>query len=304
MKKLTSLQTFVRCAEAGGISRAARDLAISPQAASQHIARLESWLGVELFKRSTRKVALTEEGALFYRRCKESLDNIDAGVRQLRLSGAGVAGTVRVAVTPAALGPALLAPLLAPFLRRYPDIALDIVGQNETPDLVGQGIDVWLFAGPEERKTPGARRVTALPLFLCAAPDYLRRHGVPQSLDELQRHRWVGVRSSLNLPHAFRFRRGTRVATPHVPMAVVANDGGTALRAVIDGVGLGHFPWFRIARDVRLGRLEVLDLGHVPEDLGLYVHVSQRSGTPRRSRVLADFLHEQLSRHADLAPPR
>jgi DNA-binding transcriptional LysR family regulator len=303
MKKLSNMRTmvtFVRCAETGSITAAARQLGISPQAASRHIIELERWVGASLFTRTTRKLALTQEGAMFFRRCSESLRNIDDGVRALRRTSQDLAGTVRLGVTPFAIARTLVAPLLGPFQERYPEISLDVVAQNENPDIVAQEIDVGVLAGALPEALEGAQRIADLPLVLCAAPSYLARHGMPRGPEDFARHRWIAIRNARdsNREVPFRFRRGQRVVVEHVPVTLASNDAATALRALLDGAGIGQVPWFRASSHVRAGRLTPLDLGFEPDVIGLYVYLSRQSRAPRRSQALADYLSEHLSERA------
>jgi DNA-binding transcriptional LysR family regulator len=305
VKKLRQILTFVKCASAGSISGAARELGISPQAASKHILELEAWLGVKVFHRNTRQFALTAEGAAFLQRCKDGLEQIDEGVRVVRQSTSELAGTVRLAVTPFSLADSVVAPLLAKFQERYPQIALEVIAHNEPPDIVGQAVDVGLMLGAAPSQT-AARRVATVPIVLCAAPAYLERYGTPRSVADLKAHRWIALRNTADDNRAlpFRFRHGGRVVTEHPPIAFVANDGSTALRAMLDGIGIGQLPHFRVAPHVRTRELVRLDAGHVPPELGLYVYVTGKTRAPHRSQALADYLHEQLSNHPDfLAKP-
>jgi DNA-binding transcriptional LysR family regulator len=302
MKQMRSIVTFVKCAGSGSITAAASELGISPQAASRQLLALEAWLGVKLLHRNSRKLSLTAEGAVFLERCRQSLASLDEGVRLLRQSVNDAAGTVRLAVTPFALTELLIAPLIAPFQARYPAIVLEVIAQNSPLDQVGQAVDVGVQAGAPPTGEVQMRRVAAMPLVLCASPDYLARHGVPRSAADFGAHRWVAIRNSAdaNRPFAFRFHRDGRVVSEHVPIVLAANDGATATRAVLDGVGIGQLTLLRAASHLRSGALVQLDLPHVAGDFGLYVFVSQRSRAPRRSQALADFLCERLAQHPEL----
>lgn len=121
MESLRAISTFIRIVQLGNFSRAARELGITPQAASIHIKRLESWTGVRLFNRSTRKVGLTDDGASFYRTCVTAVGAIDEDVARLRDSSNEVAGTIKVSA-PAGMGSRYVAPAVAHFMERYPQV--------------------------------------------------------------------------------------------------------------------------------------------------------------------------------------
>lgn len=305
MDYLRNIQTFVRCASAGTISSGARGMGISPQAASRQIIALERWLGVRLMHRSKRRLELTEQGRDFHVRCQQALSLIEDGVLALRRPADGCAGKLRLAVTPASIGPTLMAPLLAPLQERYPRLTLELVAQNEPPDFAGQAVDVWLNAGLPPTGGVRTRQIAAVPLVLCAAPAYLERHGTPRAIEELHTHRWVVARPGGpgDRPHAVRLRRsGQPISlTIRVPVAVAMDDEASAQHAVRDGAGIGCFPPFRILPDLRAGRLVTLDVAEVADGLGIYVCVSPFSAHPRRADLVAEFIHEQLARHPDFA---
>jgi len=302
MENLRALVTFTRIARAGNFSIAARELGISPQAASSQMKALERRVGVRLFHRTTRKMTLTEEGMKFYNACVTAIEAIDDGVRSLRASGQEAFGMVRVAA-PHGLGWRLVAPLLGKFLAVHPRVSIDLVIQNRVPDLVQQGIDVGVLGDPLPESSMVARRFGSVQLVLCATPGYLRRHGTPASVEDLRNHQCIHFRSWITqqiIP--WTFRQGEDVLAEELSARLTTNDGDSQLQAVLSGAGIAQLSSYRAAPYIRTQRLKPLLLGHVSDTYGLYVYMPRRNQVPRRARALADFLHEELSKHPDLQP--
>jgi DNA-binding transcriptional LysR family regulator len=300
MENVRGISTFIRIVQTGNFTRAARELGITPQSASIHVKQLEEWTGVLLFNRSTRKIRLTEEGASFYRTCVAAIGAIDEEVARMRDSSEEVFGTVRVAA-PVGLGSRFVAPALGRFLEKYPRVSVDLAIQNRIPDVVAEGIDVGILPHPLPDTTIIARRVLTSRFVLCASPVYLQRHGRPQSIEDLARHRRVDLRSWINnAVRPWRLRRGDEIVTSDVRGSIVTNDGDSLVEAVLSGAGIGLTTMYRIAPYLRSGRLETVLDGMVEGELSWSLYMQQRTHVPRKIRVMADFLHHVLTTHPDL----
>lgn len=300
MENLRGISTFIRIAQLGNFSRAARELGITPQAASIHIKRLETWAGVRLFNRSTRKVSLTDEGESFFRTCATAVGAIDEEVARMRENSQEVFGTVRVSA-PAGIGTRFVAPALRSFLEEYPRVSVDLLVQNRVPDVVGERIDLGILPDPLPDSTLVARRVVTSPFVLCASSAYLRRHGTPQTLDDLARHRRIDLRSWMsNTVRAWRLRQGDEVVTFDGPPSLVTNDADSLVEAMLSGVGIGLTPLYRVAPYLHSGRLETVMDGMVEGELSWSLYMQQRKHVPRKVRALADYLYQVLTTHPDL----
>jgi DNA-binding transcriptional LysR family regulator len=308
VEHLRAIATFLQAAKHGNFSAAARHLHITPQAVSSQVGQLERWLDVRLFNRSTRKISLTAEGSALFERCSLGMEHIEDGVRHLREHNETAAGLVRLAA-PFGLAQALIVELLPRFLERHPRISVELIVGNELPDVVGEAIDVGMVGGEVPMASLVVRRIASFQLVLCASTGYLQQHGVPQSLDDLRRHRCVNLRhhrTGKNLP--WTFQRGDEVVTLDLPAAITVNDTESHRRAVLSGSGIGQLASFFVAPHVRSGQLHRLDhLNHVSTPIGLYLYLPTRLHMPRKNRLLADFLFDELSGHPDLqadAPAR
>ncbi|MBL0421937.1 LysR family transcriptional regulator [Ramlibacter sp. AW1] len=301
MEYLRAIHTFLQAVKYGNFSATARHLHITPQAVSHQVSQLESWLDVRLFNRTTRKISLTAEGSALFERCNQGMETIEDGVRQLRERNEAAAGLVRLAV-PFGLSQALLVDLLPQFMEQHPRIAIELIIGNELPDVVGQSIDVGIVGGEVPMASLVVRRIASFRLVLCAATSYLQRHGVPQTLEDLRHHRCVHLRhhrTGKNLP--WTFQRGDEVVTLDLPGALTVDDTESHRRAVLNGAGIGQLASFFVAPQVRSGHLQALGgLGYTAPPIGLYLYLPNRLHMPRKNRLLADFLYDQLTRHPDL----
>ena len=302
MDKLRALTTFIRITRAGSFSKAARELGVTPQAASYQVKQLERWVGVRLFNRTTRKLSLTEEGVSFYGTCVTAVDAIDEGVRNLHDATEEAFGKVRVAA-PHGLCWRFIAPSIGRFLERYPRVSIELIVQNQVPDLVAQSIDVGILGDPLPENSMVARRIGTVQHVLCATPAYLKRHGTPRVMEDLRRHRCINLRNWITgqiVP--WTFQKGDSVVTEDMAANLTTNDGDSELQAVLNGAGIALVSTFRIAPYIRSKRLKALLIGYVSQQYGLYVYMPRRIQIPKKNRLLADFLFDELRNHPDLQP--
>ena len=302
MENLRAFTTFIRIARTGNFSRAARELGMTPQAASNQVKQLERWVGVRLFNRTTRKLSLTEEGLSFYATCVTAVDAIEEGVRNLQEASEEAFGVVRVAA-PYGLSWRVVAPILGRFLEMHPRVSVDLIVQNRIPDLVAQGIDVGILGDPLPDNSMVARKFGTVRHVLCASPAYLKRHGTPRAAEDLKRHRCINFRNWITakiIP--WTFENAESVVTEEVPASLTTNDGDSLLQAVLSGAGIGQLASYRIAPYIRANQLKPILAGYKSEIYGLYVYMPRRKQVPRKTRVLADFLFDELRVHPDLQP--
>ena len=302
MEHLRRFSTFVHAARAGNFSIAARQLSITPQAVSNQVGQIEKWLDVRLFNRTTRKISLTEEGATLFECCKAGIDAIEDGIRALQERTQEAIGTVRVTV-PYGLSQALVVPLLPSLLERYPRISIELLVQNEMPDIVQHAIDVGILGGMLPIGSVVARKVATFEMLLCASPTYLKEHGAPRTMEDLRKHRCINLRDPLSgkiYPWTFRHRGQLMTLDLHGALAV--NDTETHRRAVLNGAGVGQIASFFAAPHFRSKRLKPLLLGYVAPPIDIYLYVPRRTQMPRKNRLVADFLFDELRNHPDLQP--
>jgi DNA-binding transcriptional LysR family regulator len=293
MDSLSGLVAFVRAAESRSFVTAARALGISASAVGKSVAKLEENLGVRLFHRSTRQINLTEEGAIFFERCRNALQEIQDAEAQL--SKATIAPRGRLRVSMPAIGYRLLLPVIPQFRSLYPEVELDVDFSDRLVDVIEEGFDVVIRGGE-----PADSRLKAKPLgpyrfVVCASPQYFARHGVPQHPSELADHVCLRFkyRSSGKLQEWLidgeSPLQGSGAATP-----IVLNNAEAVLSAAIQGLGIAYVPDF-VARDALAeGRLRMaLESSKTFEGVFRALWPSNRHMLPRL-RVFVDYLADRL----------
>jgi DNA-binding transcriptional LysR family regulator len=283
------MEVFARVVELGGLSAAARAQQMSPSAVSKLISRLEARLGARLIVRSTRKLQLTAEGAVFHERALEVLADIDEAERAVAAGGAP-RGRVRVNSN-VPFGLHHLLPLVPRFSAQYPGVILDIVLNDQVVDLLQERADVAIRVGPMAASQLMARKLGSSPMAVVASPDYLARRGEPATPGALAGHNLISfnfARHSAGWPFVVG---GGRVQVPTQGNAT-AGDGETARRLALVGQGIARLALFHIGPDVVAGRLVPILQGFNPGDVEDIhaVYIGHGGYLPSRVRAFIDFL--------------
>lgn len=258
MLRFDDLQLFVTTADLGNLSAAARRLDISPAVASAALKRLEQQLQVRLFSRSTRSLRLTPEGELFLGHARLALQSLDDGRQQLAGSKVGISGPLQLSA-PSDFGRNTLLPWLDEFQQTHPQVQLRLLLGDRVADLFREPVDIALRYGAPEDSSLVALPVAALNRrVLCAAPQYLQRHGAPQAVEELAGHNCLLYMLGGRLHDRWRFSDGKREQGISVKGDRVSDDADVVRRWAVSGAGLVYKSWLDVAGDVRAGRLQVL----------------------------------------------
>ncbi|GAB0113780.1 LysR family transcriptional regulator [Acidisoma sp. C75] len=250
------LRAFLAVAEALSFSRAAKALGITPSALSQTVRAFEESLGLQLLRRTTRSVALTEAGATLQRLAMPAIAELGAALGQARLAGGRPAGTVRLHSFRSAARD-YLAPLLGEFCTAYPEILLDITLDDSVVDLVAGGFDLALRIGEViERDMVALPLGPALRQVPAASPAYLSRYGAPAHPRDLLQHRCIRWRwPGQAHPYAWEFCEAGRWFAVEVSGPLIVNDKEMAIAAALQGVGIAFCVEEAIAEHVAGGRL-------------------------------------------------
>jgi LysR family transcriptional regulator, regulator for bpeEF and oprC len=258
LSHVAGVLAFVRVAETGSFSDAARALGLSPSAVSKSVARLEVKLSAKLLHRTTRSVSLTSTGeSLFpaWQRALQDLQNVEAG---LRATQPEPSGRLRVDMSPV-FGRLFLIPLLPAFLERYPKLVVELSFDDRMVDLAEEGVDVVVRVG-ELPSSAGliVRHLFTRQMVVCGAPAYLRKHGRPRTLEELKHHNCLLFRNpATGRFYAWRFKgKDKRDITMDVPSNFIADDGEAVFDAALAGIGLTQTPTYMAAPHLESGRLE------------------------------------------------
>jgi DNA-binding transcriptional LysR family regulator len=304
MESVRSTLAFVTAAKEGSFTQAARTLDLSPQAVAASIARLEQTLGVRLFNRTTRSIALTEEGQRFLAHAEVGLAMLNDALQSVRDGESAPSGLVRI-TTGAAFARRYLLTLLPAFNREFPEVRLDINFDDRRADLVRDGYDVAIRGGAIADSSLVTRRVCALHTICVASPAYLRRFGVPRSPDELAQHRIIGLRFASGRAATWDFRvRGKSVQFQPSQPVLTLSDTEAVGDAAAGGIGIArvamHFAW----RHLVSGELKVV-LNHC-NDAGnreMVLHYPHREFIAPRIRAFVDFMLAALKQEPSLQAP-
>jgi LysR family transcriptional regulator for bpeEF and oprC len=254
MDKVKAMQTFVRIVEARSFTRAAESLGLPRAALTATIQKLEAYLGAQLLQRTTRKLALTQDGAGYYRQCVAILQAIEAA--ELPFRGPGrPQGRLRVEL-PSAVGRILVMPRIAQFHARYPDVELVLGISDRLADITQEGIDCALRIGHLQDSALVGRQIGVMRFVTCGAPAYLAQYGVPATLDDLQRHRCV-VHFSNRTGRAFDwdFTVDGKVVTVPMRGPVAVSDADAYVCAALQGLGLVQAAAYQVRAHIAGGAL-------------------------------------------------
>lgn len=292
MDLFDSMRIVVRVVERGSFSAVARELNMGQPAISKQVRALEQYLGGPVFARSTRHLALTDQGQRFYRHCQEILGQLESATRSFASGQEQIAGPLRVAA-PVSYGRLCIAPLIGTFLQRYPDVRLDLRLNDHNEDLLMEDIDVAIRIGVVKNEG-----LVAVPLGntlrqVYASPAYLERHGLPLEPGELANHNCIGF-TLLEQYDRWRFTRGSDAFDIAITGNVTSNSSEAIREMVLCGLGISLSPQWLFKADVERGSvLSVLD-DYKATALPVSAVFSRERRHSARAMAFIDFLREHL----------
>jgi len=294
----SELQLVVELARAGGMSAAARQLDVTPAAVSKRLAQIESRLGVRLFNRSTRRLSLTAEGEVYLesaRRILGDIEDLDALIASRQDSPRG---KLKVNA-PLGFGRTYIAPVIADFAQKYPEVSLQLQLTDTPADFVRDAFDVAIRFGDQPDTRLIARKIAPNRRLVCASPGYLKTHGVPVTPQDLARHQCIVLRQNEDAYSLWRFTRGRRSETIKVRGSLSSNDGEVTLTWGLAGLGILQRAEWDLARYLRSGRLvRVLEDYDLPQ-ADIYAVFPERHHLSAKVRVFADFLVQYFQQDTD-----
>lgn len=289
----SELEFFILIAKLGTLSGAARELDITPPAATKRLNLMESRLGVRLVNRTTRSISLTNEGETYLSYATRILADLREMENVVSSSGAEPRGPLRVNAT-LGFGRTTIAPLVSEFAKRYAHVEVQLEVTDRPVDLVDSGIDLAIRFGelPDRRLT--ARRIMSNRRFLCASPAYLEKFGTPRSLVDLTHHRCIIHRQNDSAYGVWRFDHDSHQETIKVVGALSSNDGDIVLGWALDGHGVLIRSEWDLAKYLESGRLRIVLPDYKLPSADLFVYYSQRRNQTARARAFIDFLIEKF----------
>jgi DNA-binding transcriptional LysR family regulator len=289
------LDAFIAAADEGSFSAAARRLGLTPAAVSKSVAQFEARLGVRLFQRSTRSLALTTDGERLYAQVRRPWTEIGDALTDVRQGAGKPAGTLKVALAHT-VGREYFVPMMDEFVRRYPDVVPDLHFDNRQVDLVAEGFDVAIGGGIELTDALIARELARLRIVLVAAPAYLAANPVPKQPADLVRHRGL-LRRSLSsgrlVPWVLKNKAGEEVVASVRPVMVL-DDPEAMGRAAASGMGIALLPLPHALPFLERGELVPVLSAWYAEALPLAIYYTSRRLVPAKVRVFVDHVLEQF----------
>lgn len=294
MDRFLEMQTFCAVVDAGSFVKAADTLGFSKAAVSRYVADLEARLGVRLLHRTTRRLSLTAEGAVFNARCRELLSGVEEAEAEISSRSGAARGLLRVNV-PVTFGILHLAPLWDSFHERYPLIRLDVTLSDRVVDVVEEGFDMAIRIAALPSSSLISKRLASTRIVLCASPQYLASHGVPSHPSELTKHEVIGY-SYWSGGDAWQFDGPDGPVRVTIKPWMTTNNGDTCRAGALAHQGIILQPTFLIGDDLSAGRLVELLPEYRSIELGIYAIYPTRKHVAPKVRALVEFLTEQLSK--------
>jgi len=292
MDSLGGMAIFARVVEARSFSGAARQMGLSKSAVSKQIGQLEDRLGARLLDRTTRRIALTEVGRVFYEHAARMMAEAQAAEEAVTSLHEMPRGLLRINL-PMSFGMAHIVPALPDFLDRCPELKIDIAFSDRYVDLLEEGFDLAVRIARLTDSSLIAKRLAPNHMVICGSPDYFAKHGEPQKPDDLAAHSCLGYTYAADTDH-WKFLVGGKPLSVRVGGRFRANNGDALRIAALGHQGLIYSPSFMVGKDIVAGRLRVVLMEYMPDDSAIYaVYPSRRYLTPK-VRAFIDFLVERF----------
>jgi len=254
MDHLSRIGIFIEVVKHASFAGAARKLGLTSSAVSKQVQNLEHNLQTKLLDRTTRSVSLTEEGALFFERAGRAMEDLAEAEEQIHELKSCPRGTLKISI-PLGIGIKHLKTSIAAFAREYPEVILDLSFDDRLVNIAEEGFDVAVRIGALQDSSLIARRLASCPTYLCASPEYLKRHGTPQNPDDLVQHNVLAYTRN-QAPHEWRYIAKSGEMGHTKLHSTFRCDTGEMLReAAFQGVGIASLPIFYLAEDFKSGAL-------------------------------------------------
>ncbi|MEX2696439.1 LysR family transcriptional regulator [Rhizobium mongolense] len=286
MTNLGDLEIFAKVVSTGSMSLAGRVLGFSPAVVSKRIKRLEDRLGTRLLQRTTRQISLTEAGQGFYDRVLGILAGLEEAEYYISGRSALMHGTLKISA-PTSFGRMHIAPHLKAFMDAHPELAINLVLTDELSDIVGGGFDLAIRIAELTDSSLVARRLAPVRRLLCAAPTYLKMHGMPQSIDDLKNHRCLPAHNN----DLWRLEGPGGAMSLRPEGMLVTNSSEVIRETVIAGLGIALRSTWDIGDELKSGNLvQVLPAYEGSRNLALSAVYPSRQFLPAKVRLFIDYL--------------
>ncbi|GIL38440.1 LysR family transcriptional regulator [Roseiterribacter gracilis] len=298
MDQLSAMRAFVRVVETGSFTKAAESLRVPKPSLTKLVQQLEGHVGAKLLNRTTRRVGVSTDGAIYYERATRLLGDIDELDGSMTSSQTAPKGRLRVDMsTPIATH--LLIPVLCDFHKRYPDIQLEITVTDRAIDLIGENVDCVIRGGELSDQSLIARRIGDLQFTVCAAPSYIEKHGMPTHPSDLDKDHYTVayLLARTGRPYPWEFVKGDERVEVQGRYFVAVNDSQVYVTAALHGQGVIQAASFMVQEHLKSGALvPVLTDWHV-ENLPMHIVYPPNRYLSNRLRVFVDWVAETFSKN-------
>lgn len=293
-----SMRVFTEVAKQGGFAPAARSMGLSTSSVSRQVIELEEWLRVALFRRTTRKLSLTEEGVYYLNECQNVLNDVEHIHNTANEALTRPTGTLRL-TAPVFFAKECLHNLIPDFLNSFPDLKLEISALDRFVDLVDEGFDLALRIGELPDSTLVARHLGDIHLVIVASPDYLKLKGDPGGLVELKAHNCI-VDTIASFNNRWPIRSSNSIKNVTVSGNVTVNNGEIARNLAMGGMGLALLPHFFVRNQLINGELVEVLKDQVDSKAGIYAIYPQNRHLAPKVRAFIDYVVDYFDQHNQL----
>lgn len=299
----TGVLSFMAVAEELSFMKAGHRLGLGRSAVSRNVQRLETQMKTRLLQRSTRNVALTPEGEMFYELSRPGVEQIMQAMQQVHeLQDGPARGQLRVCST-IGFGRRIVGPLLADFYRLHPGIDVELILDDRITDFTADRIDVSFRNGRLADSSIIARQLAPMEMMVCASPAYATRHGLPETLEDIERHACIQFRLGSGGLYEWEFmeppagdeRGGRRVRKLMPKGSRIYSDPELVVGALRDGLGIAQVAGYQVAEDLRAGRLVRCLDAYAPQGRAHYLCYPSREHMPMRIRAFVEFYVRRVS---------
>ena len=295
MDTLDGLKTVIAVVETSSFTAASERLGISKALVSKYVGEVESSLGIRLFNRTTRQLALTDAGRRYYQESVTLLEQYSALVDKVTGEQTKPQGLLRISA-PVTFGEMKLAPLLPEFLRLYPGLKIELILTNGAIDMVEEGIDVRLRIGGVDDSNMIARHLKTFPLILSASPSYIQQNGLPKTPQQVAEHNCI-IDSNFRIGKQWPLISPQGVAESLNVQSIVAVNSPQAVREIaIAGGGIAMTPDFIVEDAINKGKLIPILPDYTTLEFGLFAIYPHRKYVAKKVRCFIDFSLAQLSK--------
>lgn len=284
-----NMRAFIRVIDKQGFAKAAKDLGISTPVITRRINELENELGVKLIQRSTRKLSITEAGQLFYEHAKEILYALNTAKAATKALKDNISGVIKIGI-PASLNHLYLIPALPTFLKKYPDLKIEMIQGNHVLNLLDKGFDLVLHCGELPDSNYHFRKLGEWTKITCATTDYFKKHKKPKTPYDLEKHNCLDHAD--NQSHAWGYNIKGKYQTFLIDGNVKANSSVDLKILALSSLGITYLPSFTIWPELKEKKLIPVLAEFTPKPLGMYIVYPSKQFMNKKVSTFIHFLEE------------